>query len=768
MNAYQQFKKNVCQRELILKESIQRLEEQSLVDPAQTGRWREALSRVGSSLEDQLLRIAVVGSVKSGKSTLVNALLQRDLLKRGAGITTAFITRIQSHPEYGGWADLKPWGQIHDELGRALMMLPFLTDEVQGTEEMDLRRPEDRDRLRELWGRMRREWQQQRGALDPCFMVLGSLLEGYPSVQGMIGEDVVRRVFDAHSIAEHQRWVGTESSAVYVQDVELHVPIPWLGDHIEIADCQGSDSPNPLHLGQVQQYLLGSHFILYVINSRMGLRESDFKLIELVGTLRMTPQTLFVLNVDLDAHTSAADIDRAAERVREELSWVVAHPRLHVFSALYHLLQSQGAGFTAIERSRMDGWSRDASLNTFTHECFASFRRDLVRRVCEQRARLLCATGLSRLSMVAASLVDSLTLQRQFLDRDVEHLERSVADLRSRQRDLQDTLETLTSAINGLADSLAQDLDRAVDAYFDPEEGPLLREILEMVEHFPLEGRYERELSDPRILVKSLHRFYVSFRQAVSRHLVERTNGRIITFAGAQEGALAARFRSASRSFWSLYSRALDEYRSEAERHGIPLSTPTGPGDVEWSAPRYLIPPTFGALPEREAVSRSILLMKFGLGRLSSLLAELKGRVGSSCHGGAGEVRGREGFEDAVALVKSETSAELILAFRLYHQAFKRDYLRPLLEQGIHDLLEAFQCRAVVARFDFGQLMERSQREGENRLRKLASLAQARESARKLLEELEELTCAVHLDWLPAEGQANPGGWGPSNPVHAR
>ena len=51
-------------------------------DSAQLSSWRRSLEAVSESLQDQTLRIAVVGPVKSGKSTFINSMQGRDLLKR--------------------------------------------------------------------------------------------------------------------------------------------------------------------------------------------------------------------------------------------------------------------------------------------------------------------------------------------------------------------------------------------------------------------------------------------------------------------------------------------------------------------------------------------------------------------------------------------------------------------------------------------------------------------------------------------------------------
>ncbi len=72
-----------------LRETVAQLADGRFIDPGQISRWREHLGHARKSLQDVPLQIAVVGAVKSGKSTLINALVARDLLKRGAGITSS-------------------------------------------------------------------------------------------------------------------------------------------------------------------------------------------------------------------------------------------------------------------------------------------------------------------------------------------------------------------------------------------------------------------------------------------------------------------------------------------------------------------------------------------------------------------------------------------------------------------------------------------------------------------------------------------------------
>ena len=71
-----------------------------------------------------------------------------------------------------------------------------------------------------------------------------------------------------------------------MNDVCLTLNAPeGFGENLEIADCQGSDSPNPLHLAMIQDYLIQTHLLVYVLSSRTGVRQSDIKFLTLIGNI---------------------------------------------------------------------------------------------------------------------------------------------------------------------------------------------------------------------------------------------------------------------------------------------------------------------------------------------------------------------------------------------------------------------------------------------------------------------------------------------------
>ncbi len=110
---YSQFKKKIRHRAEILEENHPGTRRRGHGRRSR----RRALARLSGRHRrippDPLLKIAVAGSVKSGKKHPHQCVDGEDLLKRGAGIVTAFITRVLTSEGPGGWVELKSWRQIN-------------------------------------------------------------------------------------------------------------------------------------------------------------------------------------------------------------------------------------------------------------------------------------------------------------------------------------------------------------------------------------------------------------------------------------------------------------------------------------------------------------------------------------------------------------------------------------------------------------------------------------------------------------------------------
>jgi GTPase SAR1 family protein len=675
-------------------------------DSAQVISWRRSLSAVSESLEDQTLRIAVVGPVKSGKSTFINALQGRDLLRRGAGIITAFITRIRAGLEEKGWVEIKSWEEINGEVNEALSMVG-LTRGSESTDLVDLRREEDRNRLHQFIQELKQDSLAGGEKFDPNVVLIKAYLNGYDTLSAYVKDKPVLLEFGADELNKHQAFVSQESQSVYLRDMELQLPFSWLGDMVEIGDCQGSDSPNPLHFALLQEYLLSSHYILYLISSRVGLRQADLKLIEAIRILRMLPQTLFVLNADFDEHGDTHALQQLQERVREELSLLVEKPKIYTFSALFQLLEAEESlnHLSPRERRRLEGWYEEEAMVEMSRRDYEYFRNDLKTLVNNERNRVLFGGVLSHLQRVSLSMKDSVRTRQRLLSKDQEELQVLADEIKIRQQSVAAALSTVEHTLNGLRDSLKEQIRTAVDSYFDTKYGPIISDTMQLIENYQVNSFERIKVAETRKLLANLYLFYQDFRQMLSRHLIDKVNLRIIDFAKKEEENVEKKLMEAAGGYWDLVGQALRQYQNTLTDTGLTLSL-VAPERLPEPKRPALAPPPFSAFIQRsEALGRSSLLLRFGLRRLAHLFSGLKNRVLRRNRAEIGE-SGEEAFREAVTLVKNETQNELLTYFKDYRQNFKFAYLFSYTEQYAQALLQLFQDIGDATMIDISHLQE--------------------------------------------------------------
>ncbi|MCG6979917.1 MAG: dynamin family protein [Deltaproteobacteria bacterium] len=674
-------------------------------DSAQVNSWRRSLEAVSESLLDQTLRIAVVGPVKSGKSTFINALQGRDLLRRGAGIITAFITRVRAGSEEKGWVELKSWEEINSEVNEALAMVDLVRGS-KGPALIDLRRQEDRNRMQQLIQELKQETVVGGETFDPNVVLIDAYLSGYATLTEYVKEKPVLLEFGADELQKHQAFVSQESQAVYLRDMELQLPISWLGEMVEIGDCQGSDSPNPLHFALLQEYLLSSHYILYLVSSRVGLRQADLKLIEAIRILRMLPQTLFVINTDFDEHVDLDELQQLQERVGDELNLLVPEAKIYTFSALFHLLEAEEHvdNLSSRERRRLEGWQEEAAMVDLSRRDYDNFRNDLKVLVNNERNRVLYGGVLSHLQRVSRSMKDSVNTRQKLLSRDQGELQVLAEEIRMRQQSVAAALDTVTHTLSGLRESLKGEIGKAVDSYFDTKYGPIIRDTMLLIENYQAQNFERIRSSETKKLLPNLYLFYQDFRQMLSRHIIDKINLRIIDFAKNEEEHIDKRLTEAATGYWDLLRQALEQYHKTLADRGLTISY-VAPEKLPRPKRPPIKPPPFSAFIQRsESLGRGSLLVRFSLRRLGNLFSGLKNRVLRRSRGA--EESGEEAFREAVALIKNEAQNELLTYFKDYRQNFKYAYLFSYTEHFTEALLRVFQDFGEAAMVDISHLQQ--------------------------------------------------------------
>ena len=713
-------------------------------DSAQLSSWRRSIEAVSESLQDQTLRIAVVGPVKAGKSTFINAMQGRDLLKRGAGIITAFITRIRLGSEEKGWVEIKSWEEINAEVNEALSMVA-LQRGSERAEAIDLRREEDRMNLQQLMQEVNPEDFVGRETFDPNMVLINGYLNGYSELSGHVRDGPVRMEFTAEELERHQDFVSQESQAVYLRDMELELPISWLGEMVELGDCQGSDSPNPLHFAMLQEYLLSSHCILYLISSRVGIRQADLKLLEAIKILRLLPQTLFVLNVDLDEHDDTESLKRLQERVAAELRLLAPEAKIYSFSALFQLLEKANSRdeLSPREGRRLEGWHEDEELVEFSQRGYEQLCNDLKNLVNRQRSRVLYGGVLSHLQRVTRSMKDSVNTRKRLLSKDQEELKALADEIKMRQQSVKAAIGTVEHTLDGLRNSLKEQVRSAVDSYFDTKYGPVINDTMQMIERYQVASFNKNKAEETKKWLANLYLFYHDFRQMLSRHIIDKVNLRIIDFAKSEEELIENKLMEAAAGYWDLMGQALRQYQQTLTESGLTLSL-VAPETLPEPRRPTIAPPPFSAFLQRSgALGRGSILLRFGLRRLGQVFSGFKSRVlrrKTTDTAGSNEAV----FREAVALVKKETQKELLTSFKDYRQNFKFAYLFSFTEQYTQGLIQLFQDFGDATMVDIGHLQEAAREKVTSQVDDTEDLAivnhrlqYAEENLRQLAENLE-------------------------------
>ena len=447
--------------------------------------WQKVLSQVQAHVAEDTCRLAVVGAVKSGKSTMINALVGQDLLRRGAGILTAMVTRVQPGPESRAVLRFKGWDEINGEIRRALGLLPNprLVDRAAP---LDLKAAPDRELLAQVLAEAREADLWTGGSLDQNYLLLKSYLEGYDLLQDLMPATGVLPLAGP-DLARHRDLVTREATAVYLKDVLLTIPFPWPATGVELGDCQGSDSPFPQHLAQVLAYLIKSDLVLYVVSSRVGLRQADFQFLAELKRMGLMPHILPILNLDLGEHTSYAEVVKIRDRVAQELSSWQPDPRVYAFSALKLLLdrrQARGESLDPREAAVLKVWATDPDSAAFSEAEAARFEEDLKAALGDLRTRRLAGGSLAQVKMVARGLREQLELTQDLLTRGLTAIQELETRLAARRQPLHATMATVSQTLEGAGHRLKKTLRSRVDSLLDRHSGRVGQDLTEFIGNF--------------------------------------------------------------------------------------------------------------------------------------------------------------------------------------------------------------------------------------------------------------------------------------------
>ena len=510
-----------------------------------------------------------------GKSTLTNSLFGGDYVKRGAGVVTSIITKVRPSGEVKAKLEFKTWDEVNADINQALILFASL-DSGNQVSPFDINRAQDREKLQQDLSRLGAEQLIAKDARDANSVLLMEYLKGYDQVKALVASDPMTHIFESHELERQKEFVGEESLAVYLKDVCLSLNTPeGFGENLEIADCQGSDSPNPLHLAMIQDYLLQTHLIVYVLSSRTGVRQADIKFLTLIKKMALTKNLIFVLNCDFSEHENLDDLRKVLSKVREEVGMVLPEPRIFAFSALYNLFCSMeareafGGKLSRKDALRLEQWREETDMVSFSDKEKERFLQTVIDMTTKHRFALLVESNLERMANIASGTREWVLIGKSLLKQDDDKVKQAFVEMDKRRKASQQVTEVIKDTLDGAARKLKKDLGDDIDRFFDVQYGAVGQDIFRFIENYDVAKEdYEEDLENSGFL-PTLYRVFQVMQQSTNRFIAESVNPKLVEFIAGQEEKIEQTINQVTGPYSLMIQDAVDQHRRTMEKLSI-------------------------------------------------------------------------------------------------------------------------------------------------------------------------------------------------------
>jgi GTPase SAR1 family protein len=666
--------------------------------------WEKTNIGVNKQLSEEMIRVAVVGPIKSGKSTFINSLFKGEYLKRGAGVITSIVTRARSSDKLRARLLFKSWDEINADMAQALVLFPTLEWRTE-KDVFEIRQKKERMDLQKALDSLSSDHLVANGARNADNILLSSYLKGYEKVKAMISSEVNKKEYENDEFSEHWNFVGDGSMSVYLKDIQLEIDSGDIESNIEIADCQGSDSPNPLHLAMIQDYLLLTNLIIYVISSRTGIREADIKFLSIIKKMGIMDNILFVVNCDFSEHESIGDLKALIESVKEDLLMIRPSPEIYSMSALYNLFKAQHLHLSQKDRLRLAQWEKEKEIVSFSDAETERFEISFYDKLSRGSYALLLKNHLERLHVISSGIGRWIFVNQNILTKDSDSANKVIEHIKKHRM----RMDQIKSVIKGTLDGSMQQINRKlrtdIDRYFDARSGNVIRELVEFIKNFTIPyPKYEEQIKTSGFS-NTLYRVYQEFKLALDTFMAETVNPEIIRFVRSKEEQIHGDLMAIADPFDVMVHDAIVEYNSMMGNLGInPFYETRKSVDLPdisaiKTATGLTLPPVVAHM-RYTARMKTEATMRFGLYKVINIFKKIlkKPIQGSN----EGEILA---LKDGVLCMKRETERSIISHFKDYQENIKFQYTYKLVEALSNSLYESLLDRFEIYTSDLSNLV---------------------------------------------------------------
>ena len=702
------------------------------------GEWEKTCQHLPRQLAEDTIRVAIVGPIKSGKSTFLNSIFKGEYVKRGAGVITSIVTRVRRGDHLRAKLFFKSWDEVNAEMEQALVLFPSLSWRSEN-ETIDIRQEKERAELERALSQLSADQLVTRSSRNLNNVILSSYLKGYQTANSLVTMENAVRLYEGDRFADHKAFVGNETLAVYLKDVLLEISSGNVESNIEIADCQGSDSSNPLHLAMIQDYLLLTHQIIYVVSSRTGLREADIRFLSMIKNMGILDNIVFVINFDFSEHESIDDLKSLVNRVREELSMIKPDPDIYTLSALYNLFSAHQTSLSDKERLRFEQWNVDGKFTELSNRETVLFESFFYDRLARKRYTLLLKNHIERLAVILSGITDWIVLNRDVLAQDADSMAGALKKISRHQQRLEQIKSTITKTLNGAVSEIKKELQRDTHRFFDGQSGNLANDLERYIHSYTFAPETYQESLKHTDFSQTLYLVFQEFKQSIDTYITETINPAVIRFLQAKEKRIREYFAALIVPFDAMIEDVLDEFsgrlgRGELFNEGINPSSNKPPKMDAVISVGSLRPPPLVAAMQYSTKIKTEAIMRLGLyrvmGNVSKLFRKSDDRESE---------QSLRALKDAIRRMKRETGKSVVFHLKDYRENLKFRYLFKLAEATADGCAETALNRFQAYFSDLSATMARIGTSQNDKAGAVKILDEMDQASQQLNEKLDRI-----------------------------
>jgi GTPase SAR1 family protein len=700
--------------------------------------WEKTCRGLPIQMAEDIMRVAVVGPIKSGKSTFLNSILKGDYLKRGAGVVTSIVTRVRSGERLSAHLYFKSWDEVNAEMEQALVLFPSL-EWRKNNSKLDIRNENERHQIQQALKSLSTEQLISQDTRNLNNVLLTSYIKGYDRVYDIISADDTTRQYEETTFAEHKGFVGNEDLAVYLKDVQLEIPSEGPNENIEIADCQGSDSSNPMHLAMIQDYLLLTHLIVYVISSRTGLRRADIQFLSMIKKMGILDNILFVVNCDFSEHESIEELEILVGKVQEELALIKPEPEVFTFSALFNLFSSPRLNLSEKDQLRMLQWKAEEEMTDFSVEETMRFQWAFDLKLSGGRGAVLLGNHLERLSVILSGMDNWIGINRDILARDSQSAQELMHKLKDQQQRIDQMKTVLKTTISGAVAKIKKKINVDVNRFFDIHSGEIIKRIFTFIKDYkgltkPVKGK-----ADLAGVSKTMYLGYQNFKQSLDKFITEDINPEVIRFVKLQEKETGTYFETITRPYNAMLSDAYDQYIRMMKKLGVSLNIEGNPkielpDMIAQIQQTGLNPPKLVTTMRYSAKIKTAAILRLGV---YSLRRNLKKLLKKPARQQAEVVR--QALKGGTQQMKRETLKSVVEQLKDYRENLKFAFLLKLVESSAENLTDLMLDRFQLFFTDLAAVADRLDSTKADKQRTLEILKEMDQSTAEVKESIGHL-----------------------------